>query len=599
MNAEVNTEIAAVAAAAGPVTLDAAPRIFVAIASYRDPECQWTVKDLFEAASRPERLQIGICWQFDAEKDQNCFTVPYPRPDQVRVTAVSPQDARGACWAKHQALALRGDEPYVLLIDSHMRFAPGWDDDLIAMLAGIGNPRAFLSTYPAGYVPPNERRYNTPRLTPVKYFQRVMSQDSVLLDMAEPMPSHLMAGGYLFGPAALFDEVPYDPHIYFIGEEIAHAARYYTHGWDGYTPHKCLVHHYYARTDAPKHWGDQKEAWARLNVASYKRVRHLLGVERTADPTALQDIDRYGLGSRRSLVDFQAVIGANFNATLIDRSRHLSIEAIRKASERPKMPLSTHEMSQLTLHACRHGWMLVPKLDAYIGRSLLKYGEWTEGVTEVLAAIVPAGSHVVEVGAGFGARTLPLARMAGCEGRVTAIEQSRRLVRLLHANAALNAIDHVHVVACRTGAMPGAVFVDEPNFDAAGNFGLIGHRPLTDPAQTATLEVPLDQQALGEVQVLVIDTPGQVSGVLHGAAQLIRSQGPVVVLNADNAVDAAVATRWLAERGYRIWRHRSPFYRADNIQQDCENVFAGVAALLVIALRTDQDLYHLGAERHQ
>ncbi|MCB9552215.1 MAG: hypothetical protein H6705_10095 [Myxococcales bacterium] len=23
------------------------PRIFVAIASYRDPECQWTVKDLF------------------------------------------------------------------------------------------------------------------------------------------------------------------------------------------------------------------------------------------------------------------------------------------------------------------------------------------------------------------------------------------------------------------------------------------------------------------------------------------------------------------------------------------------------------------------
>ena len=34
--------------------------IFVQIASYRDPELQWTLKDLFEKAKRPENIFVGI-----------------------------------------------------------------------------------------------------------------------------------------------------------------------------------------------------------------------------------------------------------------------------------------------------------------------------------------------------------------------------------------------------------------------------------------------------------------------------------------------------------------------------------------------------------
>ena len=38
-------------------------RIFVAIPSYRDRECQWTLKDMFEQASHPQRVFAGVCWQ--------------------------------------------------------------------------------------------------------------------------------------------------------------------------------------------------------------------------------------------------------------------------------------------------------------------------------------------------------------------------------------------------------------------------------------------------------------------------------------------------------------------------------------------------------
>lgn len=34
--------------------------IFVQIASYRDSELQWTLKDLFEKAKRPENIFVGI-----------------------------------------------------------------------------------------------------------------------------------------------------------------------------------------------------------------------------------------------------------------------------------------------------------------------------------------------------------------------------------------------------------------------------------------------------------------------------------------------------------------------------------------------------------
>ena len=36
--------------------------IFVQIASYRDPELQWTIKDLFDKAKRPENI-FGLSYK--------------------------------------------------------------------------------------------------------------------------------------------------------------------------------------------------------------------------------------------------------------------------------------------------------------------------------------------------------------------------------------------------------------------------------------------------------------------------------------------------------------------------------------------------------
>ena len=572
-------------------------KIFVAIASYRDTECQWTVKDLFEAATFPERVFVGICWQFDEARDEDCFAVPYPRPEQVRVIKVTLQETRGACWAKSRAISLIQNENYVLLIDSHMRFARGWDVDMIETLHRTGNPKGFLSTYPAGYEPPNLRRFNTPRLAPVKFMDRVMSQNSVLLEMSRPTESYLVAGGYLFGHREMFEQVPYDPHIYFIGEEIVHAARYFTHGWDGYAPDKCLIHHYYSRKSSTKHWDDEKDRWSKLNKASYKRVRHLLGIERTAAVDALAEIELHGMGNIRSLTEFQAYIGVNFNAQVIDRRRHESIEHIETALTNPVPPASTHEMAVLGIYACRHGHLLIPKRDAYIGKSLVKYGEWCDGLNVLCGNLFSPGNTVVEIGAGYGARTISFARMAGVDGTVIAVEQSRRLVNLLHANVALNAFDNIQVAHLRAGSMPGAVEITEPIFASDGNFGIVHHRKASDPRKPNVSVAPLDHQCWGHVDFIFIDTPGGVSEVLNGATRLMATHRPVIVANADNAADLEKITQALRAQEYQLWRYFCPFFTPGNFFRNKENVFGGLRSNFIVAVPDNRELSALSATR--
>lgn len=68
---------------------------------------------------------------------------------------MSHKEAAGPCWARHLAQALWQGETFVLQIDSHMRFRPGWDAFLIEMLARCPSEQPILTTYPTGYELPD------------------------------------------------------------------------------------------------------------------------------------------------------------------------------------------------------------------------------------------------------------------------------------------------------------------------------------------------------------------------------------------------------------------------------------------------------------
>ncbi len=101
--------------------------IFLSIPSYRDPECEKTILDLFHKAKTPENIYIGVCLQYNEEldKDLTDFFDTKMKALQyyqnIRVTKMKAEDAKGPCLARAETQKLYMNEEYYLQIDSHMR----------------------------------------------------------------------------------------------------------------------------------------------------------------------------------------------------------------------------------------------------------------------------------------------------------------------------------------------------------------------------------------------------------------------------------------------------------------------------------------------
>lgn len=295
--------------------------IFVSIASFRDPDCRNTIASLLEKAMYPDRVRIGVLNQIIAGEDSDCIIEPIGT--NVVVEELDASLSKGTCWARSRVQALWRDEDYYFQIDSHMRFVERWDEILINMLGECGDGKRVLSTYPLSFFPPDG--YGEPML--LKLRPKWFDEEGILLCMSQmspipevqvrPAENHFIAAGMLFTTGDFVREIPYDPYLYHVGEEISLAVRLWTHGWNIYTPNAVIAYHDYHTGDRSKHWRFKAD-WTRLDRRAKSRVRFLLGADRNADPDVLQEIDKYGIGGLRSLNDYQAAAGVDLRLRMID-----------------------------------------------------------------------------------------------------------------------------------------------------------------------------------------------------------------------------------------------------------------------------------------
>ncbi|MCT4710925.1 UDP-N-acetylglucosamine-transferase [Enterobacteriaceae bacterium H11S18] len=317
--------------------------IFISIASYRDAELVPTLLDMVENAHQPASLKIAVCWQHD--DDETIFNVPgitfvkktthngldlYTfkcKGARINVLSVHYCQSRGACWARHLAESLYQGEDYFLQIDSHCRFVDKWDAEMVTILENLRHQseKPILSTYPPGYEPDVEdsKKYFTNRLIFREFTQDgLIMLSSTTINAEAPVRGSYLAGGFVFADGSYVVDVPNDPNIFFAGEEIAMAARAFTHGYDVYTPHKILLWHYYERQNSSKVWGDHsneakqsgivEKAWWEWDKISKSRVRTVLGLE---NPPC--DLGPYAHGTKRTFRDFENTIGALFQSSSV------------------------------------------------------------------------------------------------------------------------------------------------------------------------------------------------------------------------------------------------------------------------------------------
>ncbi|MEO5364549.1 MAG: hypothetical protein H7838_13125, partial [Magnetococcus sp. DMHC-8] len=126
-----------------------------------------------------------------------------------------------------------------------------------------------------------------------------------------PAPTAFVGAGLVFAAAEMVREVPSDPHLYFHGEEVSMALRLWTHGYDLFSPHRVILYHDYTDRGRRRHWSDHQD-WPTLNRRSEARFRHLLAVQQTTDAEALRDLERYGLGDRRTLREYERFADVDF-----------------------------------------------------------------------------------------------------------------------------------------------------------------------------------------------------------------------------------------------------------------------------------------------
>jgi hypothetical protein len=271
---------------------------------------------MFDKATNPDRIFAGVVWQFIPGEDDHCFLLE-TRPAQVRQKRVNARFSKGVCWARAQAQQLWQGEEYTLQIDSHTRFEPDWDQKLIHLSRQTGSGKPVITCYPPGYTPPATLHQGTIFSMGAKEFDRdgILTLQGMAIRLEEapprPIPGVFCGAGFLFAPAAMIEEVPYDPHLYFFGEEITLAVRLWTNGWDLFYPNMPVLYTNWDRQYRQTHFDDHPD-WPTLNRSSQSRVRYLLGTEKAAPAEALREIEKYGLGSPRTLEQYQRYSGVNF-----------------------------------------------------------------------------------------------------------------------------------------------------------------------------------------------------------------------------------------------------------------------------------------------
>ncbi|KAL0481354.1 hydroxyproline N-acetylglucosaminyltransferase [Acrasis kona] len=317
-----------------PINTRGLPTIFLSIASYRDPQCMFTLLWALKQAKYPERVFIGVLQQNHPDMDVDCLSISLQNGfnatdaelimkwrNQIRMGRYSYLDARGPTWARYMAIEkLFQQEDYVMQVDSHSRFVPQWDELIIDNIKQLP-PNSVISHYPSLFVPGEEDENGLP-----KDYQKIISRmckgfynsDDILqpsgalyaLDKKESRSNPFLGAGFTFYPGKAHETVKMDPYLPYLfhGEEILFSMKMVAAGYKLYSPAENIVLHYYYRKDFPRYW-DLSSIYPdfhQLQKYSLMRTKYIIGTldyEQVENVTwTLQEIDKYGINWKDPVV---------------------------------------------------------------------------------------------------------------------------------------------------------------------------------------------------------------------------------------------------------------------------------------------------------
>ena len=291
------------------------PKIFVAIASYADPELPRTLEDCSAMARWPERLRFGICWQQDP--DAPIDVERFRADERFRFIDRTVHESRGGPWARNLAQSLWRGEAYTLQVDSHMKFEPDWDARLIEMLEALPAAKPIISmNAPLFHYDDKgvlQRRFDMGVPT-----TRVSGWDehsgwAPWFDFGKPNSqrpgrTRFVNGNFAFSRGQWNVEVPQDPDHYYWGEEFNITVRSFTWGYDLFLPSEVVAWHMLHRKAPPRrHWEHGEAVVQERNKIAFQRLHRLIYSDEG------HTLGPFSLGRSRSVRDYEIYAGFDFH----------------------------------------------------------------------------------------------------------------------------------------------------------------------------------------------------------------------------------------------------------------------------------------------
>jgi hypothetical protein len=329
--------------------------VYISVASYRDPECQPTVDDMFLRAEHPERLRVAIVEQRVEGEDDDfvplCGKPVKPceeDPEQpmckyahlVDIFVVPAILSVGPVFARHIANRMYRGEYFAMQVDSHVRFIRNWESNLIAQWESANNEMAVITTYLSDItnsidpVTFENKHPNRPIMCKtdyegsgkLKHLRHGQQPEGLPGIHNEPTLHPFWAAGFSFARGHFVVQVPYDQYepMVFQGEEIFMGLRGFTYGYDYYTAEISVAFHMYAIKQNKAKRKNVKLFWENSNlypgaaVQGMKRLNGIIGIGDPGDVFYTAEEKEYGLGKVRPKEQFYKLYGIHTETKTVE-----------------------------------------------------------------------------------------------------------------------------------------------------------------------------------------------------------------------------------------------------------------------------------------
>jgi FkbM family methyltransferase len=204
----------------------------------------------------------------------------------------------------------------------------------------------------------------------------------------------------------------------------------------------------------------------------------------------------------------------------------------------------------------RSGDVFEVDLASFLEWQLWAFGSFEGHFAELFRYLVTLGDRCLDVGANVGVHTIRLAKLAGPDGEVIAIEPDPDLARRASGNVQLNQVSNVRIIQAAAADRNATALLYRPGTVDANRAraSLLHHAYLTGLAQEVPT-VTIDDIRPDRVALIKIDVEGAEAAVVAGAAATIARNRPAIIFEyAPKSLSCQVSSPfdWLSGQGYEL-----------------------------------------------